>query len=208
YNQNGKIVAGVATKLVTPTNHGKTYTFNLRKTAKWANGQPVTAQDFVTSLRRWVDPKTKAQYASKLSAITGYTAIQNGKADPSTLGVKALSKTKLQITLSKAVPYFNDLVSDYYPLNTATVKKYGHKYGTNATKTMSNGAYKLVGWTASNSSWTYVKNTHYWDAKNVKIKKVKVTETKDESTAATLFKSGKIQETTVSGQYVRANANN
>ncbi|UIF28810.1 peptide ABC transporter substrate-binding protein [Levilactobacillus brevis] len=208
YNQNGKIVAGVATKVVTPTNHGKTYTFNLRQNAKWANGQAVTAQDFVTSLRRWVAPKTKAQYANKLSAITGYTAIQNGKADPSTLGVKALSKTKLQITLSKAVPYFNDLVSDYYPLNTATVKKYGQKYGTNATKTMSNGAYKLVGWTGSNSSWTYVKNTHYWNAKDVKIKKVKVAVTKDESTAATLFKSGKVQETTVSSQYVRANANN
>lgn len=207
YNKQGKVVAGVATKMVKPTNQGKTYTFTLKKNAKWANGQAVTAQDFVTSLRRWVDPKTKAQYASLLSAFQNYDAIQKGKLPASKLGVKALSKTKLQFQLSKAVPYFDDLVAGYYPLNTAAVKKYGQKYGTSAAKTVSNGAYKLVGWTGSNSSWTYVKNPHYWNADNVKIKHVKVSVTKDETTAANLFKSGKIQETTVSGEYVRANAN-
>lgn len=207
YNKQGKIVAGVATKMVKPTNHGKTYTFTLKKNAKWANGQQVTAQDFVTSLQRWVNPKTKAQYANLLSAFKNYSAIQTGKLPASKLGVKALSKTKLQFQLTKAVPYFNDLVAGYYPLNTAAVKKYGQKYGTSAAKTVSNGAYKLVGWTGSNSSWTYVKNPHYWDASQVGIKKVKVSVTKDESTAANLFKSGKVQETTVSGQYVRANGN-
>lgn len=207
YNKAGKLTAGVATKMVKPTNNGKTYTFTLRKNAKWSNGQPVTAQDFVTSMRRWVDPKTKAQYASLLSAFKNYDAVQKGTDTPDKLGVKALSKTKLQFQLTKAVPYFDDLVAGYYPLNTDAVKKYGQKYGTSAAKTVSNGAYKLVGWTGSNSSWTYVKNTHYWNAQNVKIKKVAVSVTKDESTASNLFKSGKIQETTVSGQYVRANAN-
>lgn len=208
YDKNNKIVPGVASKVVKPTNNGKTYTFNLKKNAKWANGQEVTAQDFVTSLRRMVNPKTKAQYANLLSAFKNYDAIQHSKLSPNKLGVKALSKTKLQIQLTKAVPYFNDLAaSKFYPLNTATVKKYGAKYGTNATKTMSNGPYKLSGWTGSNSSWHYVKNKHYWNAQNVKIQKIKVSVTKDETTAANLFKSGKIQETTVSGQYVRSNGN-
>lgn len=208
YNKSNKIVPGVATKIVKPTNHGKTYTFNLRKDAKWANGQEVTAQDFVTSLRRMVNPKTKAQYADLLSAFKNYDAIQHSKMSPSKLGVKALSKTKLRIQLTKAVPYFNDLAaSKYYPLNTDAVKKYGSKYGTSAAKTMSNGPYKLVGWTGSNSTWHYVKNKHYWNAKNVQINRVKVSVTKDETTAANLFKSGKIQETTVSGQYVRSNGN-
>lgn len=208
YNRSNKIVPGVATKVVKPTNHGKTYTFTLKKNAKWANGQAVTAQDFVTSLQRMANPKTKAQYASVLSAFKNYAAVQKGTMAPSKLGVKALNQTTLQIQLTKAVPYFNDLVaSKYYPLNTAAVKKYGAQYGTMASKTMSNGPYKLVGWTGSNSTWHYVKNSHYWNAKNVKIKKVKVAVTKDETTAENLFKAGKVQETTVSGQFVRANSN-
>lgn len=208
YSRNNKIIPGVATKIVTPTNHGKTYTFTLKKTAKWANGQPVTAQDFVTSLRRMADPKTKAQYASLLSAFKNYSAIQHSQVAPSKLGITALSQTKLRIQLTKAVPYFNDLLaSKYYPLNTAAVTKYGSKYGTSATTAVANGPYKLVGWTGSNATWHYVKNPHYWNAKNVKIKRVKVAVTKDETTAANLFKAGKVQETTVSGEYVRANSN-
>lgn len=208
YNRNGKITAGVATKMVKPTNKGKTYTFTLKKQAKWANGQRVTAQDFVTSLQRMANPKTKAQYASVLSAFKNFTAVQTGKAAPSKLGVKALSSTNLQFQLTKAVPYFNDLIaSEYYPLNTAAVKKYGAQYGTSAAKTVSNGAYKLVGWTGSNASWSYVKNRHYWNADSVKINRVKVAVTKDESTAANLFNADKVQETTVTGNYVRANRN-
>lgn len=208
YSKNHKIIAGVATKVVTPTNHGKTYTFTLKKNAKWANGQRVTAQDFVTSLQRMADPKTKAQYASILSAFKNYNAIQHSKLSPSKLGITALSQTKLRIQLTKAVPYFNDLLaSKYYPLNTAAVKKYGSKYGTSAATAVANGPYKLVGWTSSNSTWHYVKNPDYWNAKAVKIKKIKVAVTKDESTAANLFRAGKVQETTVSGEYVRANGN-
>ncbi|AYM01459.1 peptide ABC transporter substrate-binding protein [Levilactobacillus yiduensis] len=209
YNRANKIVPGVATKVVKPTNGGKTYTFTLKKNAKWANGQAVTAQDFVTALQRMADPKTKAQYASILSAFKNFAAVQKGSLPASKLGVKALSKTKLQFQLSQAVPYFNDLVaSKYYPLNTAAVKKYGQKYGTSAAKTVANGPYKLVGWTGSNSTWHYVKNPHYWNAKQVKISRVKVAVTKDVNTAANLFKSDKVQETTVTGEYVRANRNN
>lgn len=209
YNKQNKIIPGVATKVVKPTNNGKTYTFNLKRNAKWANGQPVTAQDFVNSFRRTVDPKTKAQYANLYSAFKNYSAIQAGKLAPNKLGAKAIGRHKLQIQLTKRIPWFNDLAaSKYLPLNTAAVKKYGQKYGTNASKTMADGPYKLVGWTGSNSSWKYVKNPHYWNAKNVKINQVNVSVTKDENTAINLFKSGKIQETTVTGQYVRANASN
>ncbi|KRM57660.1 hypothetical protein C5L31_001348 [Secundilactobacillus malefermentans] len=209
FDKNNKLVAGVATKVVKPTNNGKTYTFTLRKNAKWANGQQVTAQDFVTSFRRTVDPKTKAQYASNYSAFKNYDAIQKGKKSPNTLGVKALSKTKLQVQLTERVPYFNYLAaSKYLPLNSDAVHKYGQKYGTTAAKTMANGPYKLVGWTGSNSAWKYVKNAKYRNAKDVKIKKVNVQVTKDQNTAVSLFKSDKVQETTVAGQYVRQNSNN
>ncbi len=209
YDKNNKLVPGVATKMVNPTNNGKTYTFTLKKDAKWSNGQPVTAEDFVTSFRRTVDPKTKAQFANVYEAFKNYDAITKGKMSPDKLGVKALGKYKLQVQLTHKVPYFNDLVaSKYLPLNTDAVKKYGSKYGTSSSTAVYNGPYKLAGWTGSNSAWHYVKNPDYWDKDNVKMKKVNVTVTKEQNTAVNLFNSGKIQETTVNGQYVKENQNN
>lgn len=79
YDKNNRIVAGVVTKVVKPTNDGKTYTFKLRKNAKWSNGQPVTANDFVTSFRRTVNPKTKAQFASVYDCFKNFDAVQAGK---------------------------------------------------------------------------------------------------------------------------------
>lgn len=209
YDKENKVVPGVATKVVKPTNNGKTYTFNLRKDAKWANGDPVTAQDFVYSFRRQVDPKTKAQYANLFQYVVNYDKVQSGKVSPSQLGVKALGKDKLQLNLTQPVPYLNDLIAaKYMPLDSKFVEKYGQDYGTSASKTMTDGPYKLVGWTGSNSNWSYEKNNHYWNAKQVKIPKVNVTVTKDDNTSQDLFKADKVQETTVSGQFVRANANN
>ncbi|MFD1124287.1 peptide ABC transporter substrate-binding protein [Lentilactobacillus raoultii] len=208
YDQHNKLVPGVATKVVKPTNHGKTYTFTLRRDAKWSNGDPVTAQDFVTSFRRTVDPKTKAQFASVYQYFKNFNAVQKGKLSPTKLGVKALGPHKLQVQLTRAVPYFNDLAaSKYLPLDTKVVKKYGLKYGTNANHAVYDGPYKLTGWTGTNSSWRYVKNPDYYNAGKVKMKRVNVTVAKDQNTGVNLFKSDKVQETTVTGQYVRENKN-
>ncbi|KRK46815.1 peptide ABC transporter substrate-binding protein [Secundilactobacillus kimchicus] len=209
YDANNKLKPGVATKVVKPTNHGLTYTFNLRQDAKWSNGDPVTAQDFVYSFQRTVDPKTKAQFASYYANFKNFDAIQAGKMAPSKLGVKALGKYKLQVTLAKQMPWFNDIAaSKYLPLNEKAVNKYGAKYGTSADKAVYNGPYKVADWTGTNNSWNYVKNNNYWNKKNVKIQTVKVTVTKDQNTAVNMFNSGDVQETTVNGQYVRQNSNN
>jgi ABC-type oligopeptide transport system substrate-binding subunit len=203
----GKIVPGVATKIVKPTDNGKTYTFTLKKNAKWQNGKPVTATDFVTSFDRQVDPKTKSQYASRFQAFKNYSDIQKGSKEPSTLGARALSPHKLQITLSAPDPEFNfRAATEYYPLNTAVVKKYGQKYGTNSAKTLSNGPFTLQGWDPSKDEWTYKKNKYFWDAKNVKLPSVHVQVVKEPSTAQNLFASGKVQETLITGEFVEQDA--
>lgn len=208
-NKKGKVVAGVAEKVVKPTKNGTVYTFKIKQNAKWQNGDPVTAQDFVTSFEWQVNPKSKSQVANKLKYLKNYSAVQSGKKDPSALGVKALNKRTLQLTLSKPQPWLPDILATAeYPMKTDLFKKYGSHYGTSATKTMSEGAYKLVGWSGNSDSWTYVKNPHYWNAKNVQIPKVSVQVVKTPSTAANLFKSGKVQETYLSGQYIKQNANN
>src|SRR5699024_5662160 len=71
-NKNGKVVAGVAEKVVKPTQNGTVYTFKIKKAAKWANGDPVTAQDFVTSFQWQVNPQSKSQVANKLKFLKNY----------------------------------------------------------------------------------------------------------------------------------------
>lgn len=204
-SEKGKVVPGVATKVVKPTNGGKTYTFTLRKAAKWSNGDPVTAQDFVYSLQRQVDPKTKSQEAGHVEEIKNATDINNGKKAVSTLGVKALSKQKLQITLAQKTPYFNyRLATELYPLQQKFVEKYGAKYGSSSAKTLSNGPFNLKGWTGSNETWSYVKNSKYYNAKSVRLKTIKVQTVKNNSTAQNLFASNGVQVTTVTGTQVQA----
>ncbi|VDG20998.1 lipoprotein precursor, peptide binding protein OppA-like protein [Lactobacillus plantarum JDM1] [Lactiplantibacillus mudanjiangensis] len=202
-NQKGKIVPAIATKIVKPTNGGKTYTFNLRHNAKWSNGQAVTAADFVYSLQRQVNPKTKSQEVGHVAEIKNATAITSGKKAVSSLGAKAIGKYKLQITLKQKVPYFNyRLATEIYPLKQSFTEKYGNKYGTTATKTLSNGPYVLKDWDGTSDTWRYAKNTHYYAAKSVKIKNVKVQTVKTNTTAQNLFESNAVQVTQITGTQV------
>lgn len=202
-NQQGKIVPAIAKKIVKPTNGGKTYTFDLRHNAKWANGKAITAADFVYSMQRQVSPTTKSQEIGHVAEIKNAPAITSGKKTVSTLGVKALGKYKLQLTLAKQIPYFNyRLATEIYPLNKAFTEKYGNKYGTSAAKTLSDGPYVLKGWDGTNDTWHYVKNNHYYDAKNVRIKNIKVQTVKTNSTAQNLFESNAVQVTQITGTQV------
>ncbi|WHQ48476.1 peptide ABC transporter substrate-binding protein [Lactiplantibacillus plantarum] len=204
-NQKGKVVPAIAKKVVKPTNNGKTYTFNLRHNAKWSNGKKVTAADFVYSVQRQVDPNTKSQEVGHVAEIKNATAITAGKKAVKTLGVKALGKYKLQITLQQRVPYFNyRLATEIYPLNKQFTEKYGNKYGTSAQRTLSNGPYVLKSWNGTNDTWKYVKNPYYYDRKQVRIKNIKVQTVKNNSTAENLFQSNEVQVTQITGTQVSA----
>ena len=163
-NTKGKVIPAIATKVVKPTNGGKRYTFTLRHNAKWSNGQKVTAADFVYAFQRQVDPTTKSQEIGHLTEVQNAAAIMAGKKPVKSLGIKALGKYKLQITLSQKTPYFNyRLATELYPLNPTFTQKYGNKYGTTAAKTLSNGPYILKDWDGTSDTWKYVKNPNYYD---------------------------------------------
>ena len=89
--KNGKLIPAMATSIVKPTNSGRTYTYHLRKNARWSNGDPVTAQDFVTSWRRSTAPTSKSGYNYIFTGIKNAEQISAGKMPPSSLGVRALS---------------------------------------------------------------------------------------------------------------------
>lgn len=202
-NTKGKVVPAIATKVVKPTDGGKKYTFTFRRNAKWSNGQPVTAADFVYSLQRQVNPATKSQEVGHVAEIQNATAITAGKKAVKTLGAKALGKYKLQLTLTQKVPYFNyRLATEIYPLNQKFTEKYGNKYGTTAARTLSNGPYVLKNWDGTSDTWKYVKNPNYYDRQAVHINNVKVETVKTNSTAQNLFESNAVQVTQITGTQV------
>nr|WP_282801322.1 peptide ABC transporter substrate-binding protein [Secundilactobacillus kimchicus] len=205
---DNKVVPGVVEKIVKPTENGTKYTFTIKKQAKWQNGKPVTSQDFVTAMQRNADPATKSQATTDTQYIQNFTAINAGKMDKSKLGVHAITSRTFTIKLSRPVPYMDYEFVNYRPLNTAAIKKYGAKYGSSTSTVVANGAYTISGWSGSNDSWHYTKNPYYWDAKNVKIADVDVQVVKDDNTAQNLFNAGSVDLTAISGQYVKANANN
>ena len=212
YDKNNKVVLGEAASQPKVTNDGKTWTFTLKKGLKWSNGDPVTAQDYVASMRHWADPKTKSQAADHIADLENYEQVSKGQAPTSALGVKALGKDKVQFTFSKKLPTVNvrnNFASNLKPVNHRVLSKEGSKYGSTSDKAVYNGPYKVVNWTGgSDDNWSYVKNNQYYGKKNVHMNKVNVQVTKDNNTAQNLFKSGKVQETSVTADYVKGNKNN
>lgn len=188
---------------------GKRYTYNLRP-AKWSNGDDVTAQDFVYSWQRTVDPKTASQYAYLFDNVKNATKINSGKLSPNQLGVKAEGKHKLVVELNHAQSYFNQLVANpqFYPQNEKAVKKYGSKYGTTSQDMVYNGPFKLTGWNGTNDTWTMTKNSNYWNAKDVKLNKVKYWTVKDPQTALSQYEAGKLDLTNLSGSQVQQYTHN
>ncbi|MBT8904223.1 peptide ABC transporter substrate-binding protein [Lactobacillus delbrueckii subsp. bulgaricus] len=190
--ENSKTVPGVATKSTT-SKDSLTWTFYLRKDAKWSNGDPVTAEDFVYAWRRQVDPKTASSQVNNYEGIKNAIKISEGKKKPSSLGVKAEGKYKLVVTFEKKIPYFKVVTAiSLKPLDSKAVKKYGKRYGTKSAYAVYNGPFKSVGWTGSNLTWKLAKNPYYWDKKAVKLETINYSVQKTPSTDYNLYQTGKL----------------
>ena len=188
-NQNNKAVPGVA-KSWDISKDGTTYTFHIREDAKWSNGKPITAEDFVYSLQRAVNPKTASPMAYKLEVIANANQIMNGKLPINKLGVKALNEHTLQIKLNHPVYYFLGIMADpvTFPVYKEGVEKYGEKY-FRQPNFVSNGAYTLKQW-IPNGYVLVSKNKDYWGAKNVAIQNVKFLPIEQETSALNAYASG------------------
>ncbi len=203
--QNAKVKPGVAQHYKVSAD-GKTWTFQLRKTAKWSNGDPVTARDFVYGWRRTVTPATKSQYGYLFDHVANATAITAGKKRPSQLGIKAVGQRKLVVTLTRAQPYFKTLLGTaaFFPQHQATVAKYGRKYATRANRAVYNGPFKLVKWTGTGKQWTLQRNPKYWNAKAVRLHRVNVSVMSDQRTWLNQYQAGKVDAVTLDGtQYAQ-----
>ena len=171
-NTDGKVVPGVAESW--ENKDGKVWTFHLRKNALWSNGAPVTAQDFVYSWRRLVNPKTASPYASYLQYghVENVDDIIAGKKSPDQLGIKALDDHTLQVTLTSSVPFFDQLLTyaALSPVYPPVVEKYGDQW-TLPQHWVGNGAYTLQTHIV-NEKIVVVRNPKYWDNAHTVINKV------------------------------------
>jgi len=192
---DGHPSAGVAEKW--ENKDFKVWTFHLRKDAKWSDGSPVTAHDFVYSWQRLADPKTASPYASYLQYghIANIDDIIAGKKPTSELGVKAIDDNTFEVTLSEPVPYFYKLLvhPSVSPVPKTAIDKFGEKW-TQPANIITNGAYKLKDWVV-NERIVLERNTNYWDNAKTVINQVTYLPISSEVTDVNRYRSGEIDMT-------------
>ncbi|AEA14805.1 MULTISPECIES: peptide ABC transporter substrate-binding protein [Bacillus] len=197
-----KRVPGIAED-VQKLDDGKKYIFKLRKDAKWSNGEPVTAKDFVYSWKRAVNPDTKATYSYIMFDIKNAEKIHKKELPADQLGVKAIDDYTLEVELDNPVPYFVDLTvyPVFYPLNENFVKAQGDKFGLEANTTLYNGPFVMSDW-KHEQSFQFKKNPSYWDNKTVKIEEINFNIVKNTSTDVNLYETNSIDRAALTSEFV------
>lgn len=205
YNQDadGNLIPGVA--LSHTTNADKTvYTFTLRDNAKWSDGKPVTANDFVYGWRRLADPNTASPYQwfVEVMGLKNSGAVMAGDVDPSELGVKAIDDYTLEVTLENSLPYFalTTTHSSTFPAPKWAVDAHGVDW-TKPGNIVSNGAYVLTEHVPNERS-VRERNPMYWDNDGTILDKVVALVINEESVALTRYMAGELDRTEIpAGQY-------
>jgi len=200
---DGNLVPGVAESW--SSNDSKDiYTFNLRKNAKWSNGDPLTAHDFVYAWQRAVDPATASPYSwfmDIMSIKNGGEAI-SGDVPPSELGVKALDDHTFQVELTASLPYFAAMTTHAttFPTHKETIEKHGTDW-TKPGNMVSNGAYVLTEHVI-NERLVRERNPMYWNNKDTILEKVITLVIPDENQGLTRYLAGELDKGPVpSGQF-------
>ncbi|HOQ75261.1 MAG TPA: peptide ABC transporter substrate-binding protein [Thermoclostridium sp.] len=183
-DKNGVPVPAQA-KEVKISDDGTVYTFTLRDGLKWSDGKALTANDFVYSWNRAIDPETAADYEYMFEVIDGY--------DEGKLNVTAPDDKTLVVTLKNRVPYFLELTAfpTFFPVRQDIVEKYGDAWATKADTYIGNGPYKITDWVPG-SHITMTKNKNYWNYKELGMENIKFVLMDDPGAQLTAFKQGEI----------------
>ncbi|WP_413489725.1 peptide ABC transporter substrate-binding protein [Carnobacterium divergens] len=203
--KDGEVELGMASAEPTISKDGLTYTFKLKKEAKWSNGDLVTANDFVYAWKKTVDPASGAAFAYLFEAVLANAIeIQKGEKSIDELGVKALDDQTLEIQLVANVPYFKGLLTTptFFPQNQKYVAEKGNRYSTTSESMIYNGPFTLTKWDGTGLTWVYQKNQMYWDKETVKLDTINVDVVKENSARINLFDSDATDITTIDGDYL------
>ena len=202
-DSQGNLEPGVA-KQFQATDSNRTFIFELREDAKWSNGEPVTAHDFVYSWRRAVNPATASPYSwyVELATVKNASNIIAGNESPEKLGVRALDDFTLEVRLDQPLPYFPEMTTyaTFFPVHRATVETHEAKW-TKPENMVSNGAYVLTEH-VPNEFHSRERNPHYWNNEFTVIEKVIGRVINDENQALTRYFADELDYTGIpSGQF-------
>jgi oligopeptide transport system substrate-binding protein len=189
---DGHVAPGVAASWDVSAD-GKTWVFHLRPEARWSNGAPLTAQDFVNGWRHTVDPHTGASYAQAVAPVENAYEIATGKRPLGDLGAEAVDEHTLRVRLSEPAPYFAYLLSNgwMYPIYEPALKQFGDQW-TQTGHFVSNGPFRLVEHVIGNRI-VMERNPYYWDAQHVALTRVIHYVVEDRNTQAQRFMAGQVQ---------------
>lgn len=167
FNQDLSLMADTAREIPTVENggiskDGLVFTFKLKPEVKWSDGKPVTAKDYVYSVKRFLAPELAAEYASFYYDIKGAEAYNAGKGKADDLGVKAIDDYTLQFTLERPRFTFLQLMALWpvLPLREDIITKFGDKW-TEPPNYIGNGPFILKEW-VHQDHLTFEKNPNYW----------------------------------------------
>ncbi|HDR4421671.1 TPA: peptide ABC transporter substrate-binding protein [Bacillus cereus] len=182
---------------------GKKYTFDLRKDAKWSNGDSVTANDFMFAWKRAINRETASQYASMLFYVKNAKEINKGTMPLDELGVKVINDYKLEVELEQPIPYFLQLLAlpIYLPQHESFVKEQGNNYALEPSNLIYNGPFVLEKW-KHEQEFQLKKNATYWDQKKVKLDEINFQIVKDTMTAINLYEAGDLDRVPINSQFV------
>lgn len=176
---------------------GKTYTFHLRKDAKWSDGSPVTAKDFEYSWKRICDPKVASDALQNITDyVVGAQEYFEGKAKAEDVKATAIDDYTFEVILKNVTPYFPEMVAGdcYMPVKQSAVEAGGEGWEKNPKTCIGNGPFKMSEYQIG-SYFLFEKNEHYWDAANVKIKGIKAILIADANTSLQGYQAGEIDAT-------------
>jgi oligopeptide transport system substrate-binding protein len=201
YDKNGAVVPGAA-ESVKVSDDKKTYTFTIRKDARWHDGKAVTAADFEFTFKRLVDPAFASEYSfiATAAGIVNAGEVINKKLPKEQLGVKALDERTLEIKLQGPIPYLDSLLAFqvFYPVRKDLVEKFGDKFSIDPASIVGNGPFKLASW-QKEQSLRIEKADTYWNAAAIKLHAIESpTMVKDAQANFNNFQTGGIDLATTS----------
>ncbi len=196
-----KIAPGVAATW-TVSNDGRKYNFQLRHDARWSDGTPVTANDFVRSVQRAIDPKFGAIYPEMFFDLENAQSYFQGKIDSfSLVGIKAPSELEVEITLEKGSGHFLQKLKHFawLPIPADAITKYGDWLSRSTRwatqdRIVSNGPFVLDQWTR-NSFLETSQSPHYWDSENVILNGITFFPYEDAQIEYQAFRAGQLHIT-------------
>ncbi len=192
-DENNQLAPGVAEKWEIRADGA---TFWLRPDARWSDGKPVTAHDFVFAWRKTVDPASASEYANIMNAIRNADDITAGKLPPEALGVQAVGDRMLKVQFAKPVPYFDRLMAFnvFFPIREDFYKATHGRYASGADMLLYNGPFKMVQW-VHGAHIRFEKNPAYWDARRIAINVIDIPYfTSDPSARVNLFRDRRIAQ--------------